>query len=55
MPTLAQQFIDASNDGGAAFIFFAIMCFIFVGVLFAVDSIRRRSSKDEEEPSEPRP
>ena len=29
---LAQQLIDASKDGGAAFLAFAIMVFLFVGL-----------------------
>jgi hypothetical protein len=39
---LAQQLIDASKDGGAAFIAFATMCFLFAGSLFYMDKIRRR-------------
>ena len=31
---LAQQLIDASKDGGAAFLAFAIMVFLFAGSLF---------------------
>ena len=45
--TLAQQFIDSSVDGGGAFIWFAVMCFIIVGILFGVDKVRRRASEDE--------
>lgn len=48
MSTLAQQFVDSSVDGGGAFILFAGMCFLFVGVLFAVDKIRRRASGEDE-------
>jgi len=33
---LAQQLIDASKDGGAAFLAFAIMVFLFAGSLFPV-------------------
>lgn len=40
--TLAQQLIDASKDGGAAFIAFAVMCFLFVGSLFYMDRVRRK-------------
>jgi hypothetical protein len=43
---LAQQLIDASKDGGAAFVAFAVMCFLFVGSLFYMDKVRRR--RDEE-------
>ena len=39
---LAQQLIDASKDGGAAFISFAVMVFLFTGSLFYMDKIRRR-------------
>ena len=39
---LAQQLIDASKDGGAAFLAFAIMVFLFVGSLFYMDKIRKR-------------
>ena len=35
--TLAQQLIDASKDGGAAFIAFAVMVFLFAGSLFYMD------------------
>ncbi|MGH8990674.1 MAG: hypothetical protein ACRD0O_17160 [Acidimicrobiia bacterium] len=37
------QLIDASHDGDLAFIAFALMCFIFVGLLFAIDKVRKRS------------
>ena len=47
MNTLAQQFVDSSTDGGGAFILFAIMVFIFVGTLFAIDSLRKRATKDD--------
>jgi hypothetical protein len=39
---IAQQLIDASHDGDVAFIAFAAMCFIFVGMLFVIDSVRKR-------------
>ena len=39
---LAQQLIDASKDGGAAFIAFATMVFLFAGSLFYMDHIRRK-------------
>lgn len=39
---LAQQLIDASKDGGAAFIAFTIMVFLFTGSLFYMDRIRRK-------------
>jgi hypothetical protein len=40
--TLAQQLIDASKDGGAAFVAFAVMVFLFAGSLFYMDKVRRR-------------
>ena len=43
---LAQQLIDASKDGGAAFLAFAIMVFLFTGSLFYMDRIRREA-RDE--------
>ena len=42
MHPLAQQLIDASHDGDIAFDAFAVMCFLFVGLLFAIDKVRRR-------------
>ncbi len=45
---LAQQLIDASKDGGAAFIAFATMCFLFAGSLFYMDKVRRkRQDRDD--------
>lgn len=41
--TQFPQIIDASHDGDLAFIAFATMCFIFVGLLFAMDKVRKRS------------
>ena len=48
MTLLAQQLIDASKDGGAAFLSFAIMVFLFAGSLFYMDHIRKR--REEQEP-----
>ena len=45
-PATAQQLIDASHDGDIAFIAFAFMCFVFVGMLFAIDKVRRRNTGD---------
>ncbi|HEV7864011.1 MAG TPA: hypothetical protein VGR20_14970 [Acidimicrobiia bacterium] len=42
MPVLAQQLIDASHDGDLAFMAFAFMCMIFVGLLFAIDKVSKR-------------
>ena len=44
----AQQLIDASKDGGAAFIAFATMCFLFAGSLFYMDRIRRRREERDQ-------
>jgi len=46
---LAQQLIDASKDGGAAFIAFATMVFLFAGSLFYMDHIRRTRQEKQEE------
>lgn len=39
---LAQQLIDASKDGGAAFIAFSVMVFLFAGSLFYMDRVRQK-------------
>ncbi|MGZ4140780.1 MAG: hypothetical protein ACXVQ1_13295 [Actinomycetota bacterium] len=39
---LAQQLIDASKDGGAAFVAMAVMCALFVGSLVYMDRVRQR-------------
>lgn len=45
---LAQQLIDASKDGGLAFLVFAIMVFCFTASLFYMDRVRqRRAERDE--------
>jgi ABC-type Na+ efflux pump permease subunit len=41
-PASAQQLIDASHDGDLAFMAFAFMVFVFVGLLFAIDKVRKR-------------
>jgi len=47
---IAQQLIDASEQGGEAFLAFAIMVFLFAGSLFYMDRIRRRrEERDREE------
>lgn len=40
-PASAQQLIDASKDGDLAFAAFAVMCILFVGILFAIDRVRK--------------
>jgi hypothetical protein len=47
MHLFAQQWIDASDQGGAAFLAFAIMCMLFVASLFYMDHIRRRREEDK--------
>jgi len=49
--TVAQQLIDASEDGGLAFLVFAIMVFLFTASLFYMDRIRRR--REERARNEP--
>jgi hypothetical protein len=44
---IAQQLIDASKDGGAAFIAFSVMVFLFAGSLFYMDRIRRRRDEHD--------
>ena len=39
---LAQQLIDASKDGGAAFVAMAVMCALFVASLFYMGKVRRK-------------
>jgi hypothetical protein len=39
---LAQQLIDAGEEGGLAFIALTVMCFLFVASLFYMDKVRRR-------------
>jgi hypothetical protein len=49
---LAQQLIDASKDGGAAFIALTVMCVLFMASLFYMDKIRRRrEERDRGRPS----
>jgi hypothetical protein len=44
----APQLIDASEDGPLAFVFFALMCFLFVGLLFLIDKVRQRAEDEQE-------
>ena len=46
---LAQQLIDASKDGGAAFVAMATMIFLFAASLFYMDKIRRRREEQREQ------
>lgn len=36
------QPVDATTEGGLAFVLFALMVFIFTGFIFSIDRIRRR-------------
>ncbi len=45
---LAQQLIDASKDGGAAFIAFSIMVFLFAGSLFYMDRVRAEARRPQQ-------
>ncbi len=42
------QLIDASEDGSLAFVAFAIMCFLFVGLLFLIDKVRQRVEDEQD-------
>jgi hypothetical protein len=46
MHVVAQQLIDASEQGGAAFLAFAIMCMCFMASLFYMDHIRKRREEE---------
>jgi hypothetical protein len=46
---LAQQLIDASKDGGAAFIAFALMCMLFMASLFYMDHVRRKREDQDQQ------
>ena len=48
---IAQQLIDATEEGGEAFIAFTIMVVIFAFTLFMMDRVRRRRLEEEEERS----
>ena len=48
---VAQQLIDASRQGGEAFLAFASMVLLFTASLFYMDRIRkRREDRDRNEP-----
>lgn len=42
------QLIDASEDGALAFVAFAVMCFLFVGLLFLIDRVRQKAEDEQE-------
>jgi hypothetical protein len=41
------QPVDASDQGGIAFVLFAVMCGLFAASLFYMDRVRRRRSGEE--------
>jgi hypothetical protein len=46
-PAGAQQLIDATEEGGEAFIAFTVMVVIFTFTLFMMDRVRRRRPDEE--------
>ena len=46
---VAQQLIDASEQGGEAFVAFAIMVFLFTASLFYMDRIRRKREEKRDQ------
>ena len=50
-PALAEtkpQLIDGSEDGALAFVAFAAMCMVFIGLLFAVYKVRQRAEDERD-------
>ena len=47
-PVSGQQLIDATEEGGEAFVAFTIMVVLFTASLFFLDRIRKRLQQDEE-------
>jgi hypothetical protein len=43
---VAQQLVDASTQGGLAFLLFAVMCMLFMASLFYMDHIRKRREQE---------
>ncbi len=50
-PAGAQQWIDATDQGGEAFVAFTVMVVIFTFTLFMLDRVRKRRL-EEDEPTE---
>jgi hypothetical protein len=44
---VAPQPVDASEQGGIAFVLFAVMCGLFAASLFYMDRVRRRRTGDD--------
>lgn len=51
-PAGAQQLIDATDEGGQAFVAFTIMVVIFAFTLFMLDRVRRKALDEEEKPED---
>jgi preprotein translocase subunit YajC len=51
MTMLAQQLIDATEQGGEAFIAMTLMVVIFAFTLFMLDRVRKRRMDSDEERS----
>jgi hypothetical protein len=45
---VAPQPIDASDQGAAAFVAFAVMCGLFAASLFYMDRVRKRRTGEED-------
>lgn len=41
-PAFAQQPVDATTQGGLAFVLFALTVFAFAAIIFSMDRVRRR-------------
>jgi hypothetical protein len=44
---VAPQPVDASEQGGIAFVLFTVMCALFAASLFYMDRVRRRRSGED--------
>jgi hypothetical protein len=44
---MPPQPVDASEQGGIAFVLFAVMCGLFAASLFYMDRVRRRRSGED--------
>lgn len=47
VPAGAQQPVDATTDGGLAFVLFALTMFVFAAIIFSMDRIRRHRRDDD--------
>jgi len=46
-PAAAQQPVDATTQGGVAFVLFAVTVFAFAAIIFSMDRVRRRRRDDD--------